>query len=65
MMLRRRIEPDGQRPTVIVHGRACRKPANDKCSYASDDSHRCDARCTMYDVARCTCMMLHTTRLYD
>eukprot|EP00798_Chlamydomonas_sp_ICE-L_P015566 gene15566-21663_t len=32
-----RIEPDGQRPRVIVHGKACRQPASMKCSYMEDD----------------------------
>ncbi|MEW5312182.1 MAG: hypothetical protein WDW38_003829 [Sanguina aurantia] len=41
-----RIEPDGQQPRVILHGRACRKPSDSssssggsggRCSYESDD----------------------------
>ncbi|GFR45937.1 hypothetical protein Agub_g7400, partial [Astrephomene gubernaculifera] len=34
-----RIEPDGQRPTVLVHGRACRKSdASPKCSGGAEDT---------------------------
>ncbi|MEW5296835.1 MAG: hypothetical protein WDW36_000087 [Sanguina aurantia] len=38
-----RIEPDGQQPRVILHGRACRKPSDSSssggsgCSYEADD----------------------------
>jgi hypothetical protein len=33
-----RIEPDGQRPKVLLHGKACRKTANAKCSYEATDT---------------------------
>jgi hypothetical protein len=33
-----RIEPDGQRPKVLLHGKACRKSANPSCAYAADDT---------------------------
>eukprot|EP00878_Enallax_costatus_P010257 GHUV01010707.1.p1 GENE.GHUV01010707.1~~GHUV01010707.1.p1 ORF type:complete len:710 (+),score=160.81 GHUV01010707.1:152-2131(+) len=33
-----RIEPDGQRPKVLLHGKACRKPANPKCSLEASDT---------------------------
>ncbi|PNW71630.1 hypothetical protein CHLRE_16g662250v5 [Chlamydomonas reinhardtii] len=34
-----RIEPDGQRPRVILHGRSCRNTTNPKCSHtAATDS---------------------------
>lgn len=33
-----RIEPDGQRPKVLLHGKSCRKTANPKCSYDSSDT---------------------------
>ncbi|GBF87767.1 hypothetical protein Rsub_00478 [Raphidocelis subcapitata] len=33
-----RIEPDGQRPKVLLHGRACRRSAHPNCSYAADDT---------------------------
>lgn len=32
-----RIEPDGQRPRVLVHGRACRKSMDPKCDYDAND----------------------------
>jgi hypothetical protein len=33
-----RIEPDGQRPKVLIHGKACRKTANPKCAYDTSDT---------------------------
>jgi hypothetical protein len=35
-----RIEPDGQRPKVLVHGRACTLDAHPKCSIASNTTAR-------------------------
>lgn len=34
-----RVEPDGQRPRVLVHGSACSKDRNPKCSYEASDAH--------------------------
>lgn len=34
----RRIEPDGQRPKVLLHGKACRKTSNPKCSLEATDT---------------------------
>ena len=45
-----RIEPDGQRPRVILHGRACRQPASDKCSYKTDDTTHSVTEGIMYTV---------------
>uniref|UniRef100_A0A383W6M8 VPS10 domain-containing protein n=1 Tax=Tetradesmus obliquus TaxID=3088 RepID=A0A383W6M8_TETOB len=33
-----RIEPDGQRPKVLLHGKACRKTSDPKCSYEASDT---------------------------
>lgn len=33
-----RIEPDGQRPKVLIHGKACRKTAHPKCAYDTSDT---------------------------
>ena len=33
-----RIEPDGQRPRVIVHGTGCRKSASAKCGHETDST---------------------------
>lgn len=33
-----RIESDGQRPKVLIHGKACRKSDHPKCSYDTGDS---------------------------
>ncbi|KAI8465440.1 MAG: hypothetical protein J3K34DRAFT_525363 [Monoraphidium minutum] len=33
-----RIEPDGQRPKVLIHGKACRKNSHPNCSYEADDT---------------------------
>mmetsp|Transcript_15969 Transcript_15969/g.34497 ORF Transcript_15969/g.34497 Transcript_15969/m.34497 type:complete len:890 (+) Transcript_15969:138-2807(+) len=33
-----RIEPDGQRPRVVVHGKACRRSSNPNCSYLANDT---------------------------
>jgi len=38
LLCRSRIEPDGQRPKVLLHGKSCRKTANPKCSYDSSDT---------------------------
>eukprot|EP00197_Chlamydomonas_leiostraca_P003012 CAMPEP_0202867564 /NCGR_PEP_ID=MMETSP1391-20130828/9502_1 /ASSEMBLY_ACC=CAM_ASM_000867 /TAXON_ID=1034604 /ORGANISM="Chlamydomonas leiostraca, Strain SAG 11-49" /LENGTH=890 /DNA_ID=CAMNT_0049547617 /DNA_START=70 /DNA_END=2742 /DNA_ORIENTATION=- len=43
-----RIEPDGQRPRVVVHGRRCRKGMSDKCFYGADDKRSGVAEGLMY-----------------
>jgi hypothetical protein len=32
-----RVEPDGQRPRVVVHGRRCRRDQHARCAYGADD----------------------------
>ncbi|KAL6759447.1 hypothetical protein V8C86DRAFT_2572580 [Haematococcus lacustris] len=33
-----RVEPDGQRPRVVVHGRRCRRAQHNLCGYTDEDS---------------------------
>lgn len=35
------IEPDGQRPKVLLHGKACRKTSDPKCSYEASGGRQC------------------------
>ncbi|KAG2441862.1 hypothetical protein HXX76_003470 [Chlamydomonas incerta] len=48
-----RIEPDGQRPRVILHGRSCRNTTNPKCSHtaATDSSSGTEGVMYAVDVA--------------
>jgi hypothetical protein len=40
------IEPDGQRPKVLLHGKACRKTSDPKCSYEASGEGTQPARQT-------------------
>lgn len=45
-----RIEPDGQRPRVLVHGRACRQNLSPKCSYTETEKHSVEGLMYLVDV---------------